>query len=103
MLPIQKIVLTIPNGAQGNLLITITCLIHRGIRNLITLVPRAFLFVDKGEHLILVLLCRANLECKKICASDWLKPISTLFYIPNLAFHLKKPIYSSNIGSVEEH
>ena len=70
MLSIQNIVFTIPKGAQGNLLITITCLIYRGIRNLITLVPRAFLFVDKGEHLILALLSKASLECKKICASD---------------------------------
>ena len=70
MLPIQNIVFTIPNGAQGNLLITVTCLINREIRNLITLVPRAFLFVDKGEQLILVLLCKANLECREICASD---------------------------------
>ena len=48
------------------------------INKLITLVPRAFLFVNKGEHLILALLCKANLERKKICASDWLKSISTL-------------------------
>ena len=65
--------------------------------------PQGHSFRDKGEHLILVLLCKANLECKEICASDWLKPTSTLFYIPNLALHIKKPIYSSSIGSVEEH
>ena len=59
--------------------ITPTCLIKRGIKNVITLVPWAFLFVDKGEHLISVLLCKSNLECKKICASDWLKlPTSML-------------------------
>ena len=64
---------------QGNLLITLTCLINREIRDLITLVHRAFLFVDKGEHLTLVLLCKANLESKEIRASDWLKPlVSTL-------------------------
>ena len=63
-------VFTIPKEAQENLLITITCLIYRGIRNLITLVPRAFLFVDKGEHLLLALSSKLSLECKKICASD---------------------------------
>ena len=51
---------------------------------MITLVLRAFLVVDKDEYLILILLCKANLECKEICVSDWLKPISTvlalLFY-----------------------
>ena len=73
-----KHVFTIPKGAQGKLLITITCLIYNGIRNLIALVPRVFLFVEKGEHLILALLCKENLECKEVCASDWLKPISTL-------------------------
>ena len=46
----------------------------QGVRNLITLIPLAFLFVDKGEDLILVLLLKANLEHKKICASNWLKP-----------------------------
>ena len=35
-------------------------------------------FMDKGEHLILVLLCEGNLEHKEICASDWLKPIYVL-------------------------
>ena len=65
-----KDVFTIPKGAQGNLI----CLINMEIRNLITLVPRAFLFVEVGEHFILVLLCTANVECKEICASDWLKP-----------------------------
>ena len=69
-----KHVFTIPRGAQGNLLITLTCLISRRIRNLITLVPRALLFVEKGEHLILVLLCKANLELKEISATDWLNP-----------------------------
>ena len=41
--------------------------------------------MDKGKHLILVLLCKANLECKEICASDWLIPISTLL---TLAFYV---------------
>ena len=66
---------------------------------MITLVPRVFLFVDKGEHLILVLLCKANLEHREICASDWLKPMSMLLilaffmlYIPDLAMHYKRPI-----------
>ena len=79
----------IPKGAQENLLITQgnteTCLINRGIKNLITFFPRSFLLVDKGEHLIVALLCKASLECKKIHASDWLKPpISlwlTLFFL----------------------
>ena len=68
----------IPKGAQENLLITQgnteICLINRRIKNLITLVPRSFLLVDKGEHLVFILLCKANLECKEIHASDWLKP-----------------------------
>ena len=81
-------------GAAGGTrepIITSACLIKREIRNLITIALRVFHFVDKGEHLILVLSCKANLECKEICASDWLKPpISTLItlifmcYIPNL-------------------
>ena len=76
---------TIPKGAQGNLLITLTWLIM-GIRILITLVPRAFLFVDKCEDLKLVLLCKGNLEHKEIRASDWLKhPISMLII---LFFHV---------------
>ena len=65
--------------------------IKREIRNLITIALRVFHFVDKGEHLILVLSCKANLEWKEICASDWLKPpismlITLIFmcYIPNL-------------------
>ena len=70
---IQNVFL-IPKGAQENLPITQgnteTCLINRGIKKLITLFPRSFLLVDKGEHLIFVLLCKANLECKKIHASD---------------------------------
>ena len=41
--------------------ITLTYLINEFIRNLITLIPRVFLFMDEGEHLILVLLCKANL------------------------------------------
>ena len=48
------------------------------------LLPRSFLFVDKGENLMLVLSCKANLERKKICTSDWLKPLKstmlTLFF-----------------------
>ena len=80
---------TIPKGAKGNLLITITSLTYWGITNLITLVPRAFLFVDEGEHLILALLCKANLECKEICASDWLKPISTLLSLVFYVLHCR--------------
>ena len=35
--------------------------------------------MDEGEHLILVLLRKANLEHKETCASDWLKhPIPLL-------------------------
>ena len=46
---------------------------------------------------ILVLLCKANLECKEIYASDLLKPpVSTLL-------SYKKPIYSSSISNTEEH
>ena len=41
---------------------------NMGIRNLIALVPRAFTFVDKGKNLELVLLCKANLKHKEICA-----------------------------------
>ena len=80
----------------------------RGSEKLITLIPRAFLWVNESEHLILVLLHKANLEHNKACASDWLKPpISTLlthihfgflFYIPDLALCYKKSIYSSSIG-----
>ena len=58
--------------------ITLICLINRVIINLITLIPKAFLFVNEDDHLVLVLLCKANLECQKICASDWLKPTSML-------------------------
>ena len=46
-----KTLFTIPKGAQGNLLITLTCLTNRGIRNLVILGPRVFLFVDKGKPL----------------------------------------------------
>ena len=92
---------------------TLTCLIN-GSENLITLISKAFLFKKKGEHLILVLLCKANLEHKEICASDWLKPcisvllthihfVFFLFCIPDLALCYKKPIYNSSIGSIEEH
>ena len=81
-------VFTISKGAQGNLLITLTCLINRGIRNLITLVPGAFLFVGKGEDFILVLFCKAKLERKDICASDWLKPpISMLLTLGFYVLH----------------
>ena len=58
---------------------------------------------------ILVLLCKANLECKEIYASELLKPpVSTLlslemFYIPDLALRYKKPIYSSSVSNTEEH
>lgn len=46
---------------------------------MVTLVTRAFLFVDEGEHLVFVLVYKANLECQEIWASDWLEPpISTL-------------------------
>ena len=31
--------------------------------------------MEEGEHLILVLLHKANLGHKEICASDWLKPL----------------------------
>ena len=66
--------------------ITLTYLINRGIRSLITVIHSAFFFVNKDGHLILVLLCKTNLECKEICNSEWLKPpISTLltllFYV----------------------
>ena len=37
-----------------------------GARNLITLVSGAFLFMDKSEHFILVLLCKTNLEYREI-------------------------------------
>ena len=76
--------------------------------NLITLISRAFLFVNKGEHFILVLLCKANLEHKEICASDWVSYIQVanpyslwvfMFYIPDLALCYKKP-YSSSLGSM---
>ena len=70
---LKHYVFTISKEAQGNLLITLTWLI-RGTGSLITLVPRAFLFVDKSEHLILILLCKTNLERKEIRAPDWLKP-----------------------------
>ena len=84
-----------------------------GFWDLITLISRAFLFVSEGEHLILVLLYKADLEHKEICASDWLKhPISTLlthihfvflFYIPDLALCYKKPIHCSSVDREEEH
>ena len=43
--------------------------------------------MEKGEHLTLVLLCKANPECKEIHASDWLKSpfLSTL---QTLAFYV---------------
>ena len=86
-------VFTISKGAQGNLLINLTCLINRGIRNLITLVPRACLFVDKGEDFILVLFCKAKLERKDICASVWLKPpismLSNSFNIVKIKYCIK--------------
>ena len=47
--------------------------------------------MDKGEHLMLVLLCKANLECKEVCASDWLKPLKSMlltlvFYVLRYGF-----------------
>ena len=57
---IPFLLVLIPKRAQGNL-------------KLLSLVLKVFLFVDKGEHLILVLLCKANLERKEICASDSVK------------------------------
>ena len=83
--------LPIPKGVQGNLLITVTCLINRKV----TLVSRIIRFVEKGEHLIMVLLCKGNLDCKEIRASDLLKPIFMsltfffIFYIPDLALFYK--------------
>ena len=74
-------VFTIPKGVQWNLLITLTCLINGNQK----FDPLALVFVDKVEHLILVLLCKANLEYKEVCASGWLKPISTL---PTLVFYV---------------
>ena len=75
---------TIP---KGNLLITLICLINR----------------DKDENLILILLCKENLENKEISASYWLKPHKFMFYIPDLALRYKKPIYSSSVDNLEEH
>ena len=72
VLSTKHYVFTIPKRLQGNPLITLTCL-NRWSRNLISVVPMTFLFVDKHEHLM-VLLCKANLERKEIGASDWLKP-----------------------------
>ena len=36
---------------------------------------------------LLALLCKANLECKEIRASDWLKPISTLLTLVFYVLH----------------
>ena len=53
--------------------------------------PQAPFFVEKGGHLILVLLCKANLERKEISASDWSKPpismlLTLVFYILHSRF-----------------
>ena len=77
----KHFVITIIKGAQGNLLMTLTCLINRRIWDLITLVPRAFLFVNKVEHLVLVLICKADAEHKEIHASDWLKPLIAMLLL----------------------
>ena len=66
--------------------------------NLITLIPRAFLFMDKDEHLILVLLFKANLEHKEISASNWLKPpismlLTLVFYVLPSRFGFALQIY----------
>ena len=37
----------------------------QGVRNLVTFIPRVFHFVNKGEHLILVLLHEENIENKE--------------------------------------
>ena len=69
----------------------------------------AFLFVDQDQHLILVLLCKANLEYNKIFASDWLKPMLTHIYFDFYVLHskfgfaLQEAYSSSSIGSIEEH
>ena len=48
--------------------------------------PQGLSFVDRGEHLILVLLYKTNLECQEIPTSDWLKsPISMWL---TLVFHV---------------
>ena len=72
--------------------------------------PHDLSFCGQRCNLILVLLCKANLEHKEIRASVWLKPpISMLltlvfmFYIPDLALCDKESIYSSSEGSLEEH
>ena len=66
-------------------------------------VPRAVLFVSNDENLILILLCKENLENKKISASDWLKSNIFMFYIPDLGLCYRKPIYSSSVDNLEEH
>ena len=107
-------------GAAREPKITLACLIKSGIRNLLTLIlnliPPSGLFFCGWRWTLL--LCRANLEYKEICASDWLKPFTSTLevilsilsfilpimnYIPDLALHYKKPIYSSSIGSVKKH
>ena len=77
---------------------------------MITFIPTALLLVDKGEHLILVLVLKESLKCKEISAADCLKPpismlLTSVFYVflPDLALRYKKPVYSSSLGSVEEH
>ena len=47
-------------GGTREPIITYACLIKREIRNLITIALRVFHFVGKGEHLTLVLSCKAN-------------------------------------------
>ena len=70
----------------------------REIRNLIIFVPRTFLFVDEEEHLILVLLQKANVEHKEICASDCLKPpISMLLTHTHSGFYVLYPRFGFTI------
>ena len=65
-------------GVTSKPKITLTCLINRVIMNLITLIPRIFFFVDEGKHMILALLCKANIEHRETCSSDSLKPPMSL-------------------------
>ena len=63
-----------------------------GARNLITLVSGAFLFMDKSEHFILVLLCKTNLEYREIFWSPSYISIANfdfLFYNPDLDLRYK--------------
>ena len=92
---------------------TFLCLINEGTGNLITLVPRLFLFVDEDEDFIRTVMQNKSGTWGDLCF--WFVKTSYIhianpcpfwflcFCIPDLAWCCRKTINSSSVGSIEEH